>query len=156
MRYHVGVAIMLQKEGKVLLVQETSKSDCEDKWCYPVGHTELGENTFAAATREAKEETGYDVELKNIIGLLNFSQDEDFRSIIVFTADIIGGDSQERDTTEIQATDWFTFTEVENLAAQGQLRFSHSTLAIIDRLASGKTYDNDLIIDMNEGRKEKK
>jgi 8-oxo-dGTP diphosphatase len=55
-----GVAI--EQKGKVLLVQE-KRPRAYEKWSFPAGHVEIGETIEEAATREAREEVGYIVEL---------------------------------------------------------------------------------------------
>jgi 8-oxo-dGTP pyrophosphatase MutT (NUDIX family) len=54
-----AVAIFVVHDGKVLLVHHRNL----DKWLPQGGHIELDGDPEAAALREAKEETGFDVEL---------------------------------------------------------------------------------------------
>ena len=53
------VAIFVVKDGKVLLIHHRKL----DKWLPLGGHIELEEDPEQAALREAKEESGFDVEL---------------------------------------------------------------------------------------------
>src|SRR5262245_36005362 len=53
------VAIFVVQNGKVLLIHHRKL----DKWLPLGGHIELNEDPEAAALREAKEESGLDVEL---------------------------------------------------------------------------------------------
>ena len=52
-------------QGEVLLQRRGDS----DKWGFPGGAIELGETPQMAAVREAKEETGLDVEIGRIIGV---------------------------------------------------------------------------------------
>lgn len=55
---------ILNEKGEVLLQKRGS-----GKWGFPGGALELGETPEMAAVREAKEETGLDVEVKRLIGI---------------------------------------------------------------------------------------
>ena len=65
------VGAIIEKEGKILLVKET-KEIAKDLWSHPAGWIEVGENPFDAIKREIKEETGYDFNPTNIIGIYSF------------------------------------------------------------------------------------
>jgi 8-oxo-dGTP pyrophosphatase MutT (NUDIX family) len=58
-RIDFTVAIFVVQRGKVLIIHHRSL----DKWLPLGGHIELDEDPEAAALREAKEESGLDVEL---------------------------------------------------------------------------------------------
>ncbi len=51
--------------GRVLLIQRSDNGD----WALPGGGHDLGERIAETAVREAKEETGLDVEITGIVGL---------------------------------------------------------------------------------------
>jgi 8-oxo-dGTP diphosphatase len=53
----IGVACLVQKEGKILLGQRL-QSHGEGLWAPPGGHLEFGESVKDCATRELLEETG--------------------------------------------------------------------------------------------------
>ncbi|KAL6068226.1 Nudix hydrolase [Balamuthia mandrillaris] len=53
----VIVAVVLEKEGQILLTQE-AKSHCLGKWYLPAGRVEVGETPMEGAVRECLEETG--------------------------------------------------------------------------------------------------
>lgn len=61
------VFVYIEKEDRVLLVQEAGQQPY-GLWCLPGGHVDLGEELEKAAIREAKEETGYEIELINKLG----------------------------------------------------------------------------------------
>src|SRR5574344_1540659 len=65
-------AIPLYK-NKILLVQMNNNG----YFCCAGGHIHLGEDSKSAIIREAKEETGIDMEIKNFFALIeNFFKDE--------------------------------------------------------------------------------
>ena len=59
-----GAAIIIRNEnGQILLQERTDRN----KWGLPGGCQELGEDLKITAIREAKEETGLDIDLKQLI-----------------------------------------------------------------------------------------
>lgn len=61
----LAAIIAIIDDGKILL---TKREDFE-VWCLPGGSVEDGESLAEAAMREAKEETGVDVELTRLVGV---------------------------------------------------------------------------------------
>lgn len=61
----IGVGIAIIEAGKILL---TKRRDFP-VWCIPGGHLSPRESVLEAAIREAKEETGLDVEITGFVGL---------------------------------------------------------------------------------------
>ena len=58
-------AVARNGAGEVLLIHKTDN----DLWALPGGGIDLGESAPDAAVREAKEETGFDVEITGLIGI---------------------------------------------------------------------------------------
>ncbi|MFF3558546.1 NUDIX hydrolase [Streptomyces sp. NPDC002574] len=58
-------AVALNEAGEILLIHRTDN----DLWALPGGGIDIGESASAAAVREAKEETGFDVEVAGLIGI---------------------------------------------------------------------------------------
>lgn len=68
---HATVAVIVEDEqGRFLLVEE--HSDGKVVYNQPAGHIEAGETILDAARREALEETGWDVELQDFLGLYTY------------------------------------------------------------------------------------
>ena len=55
----VGVAVIVMKEEKILLVKRLGSY--EGMWCIPCGHLEWNEDVRQAARREVGEETGLEI-----------------------------------------------------------------------------------------------
>ena len=63
----VGVGVLISEEDRYLIIRRAVEPD-KVLWSIPGGMVEIGERASDAAVREAKEETGLDVE---IVGLLD-------------------------------------------------------------------------------------
>ncbi|MGH1461142.1 MAG: NUDIX hydrolase [Neptuniibacter sp.] len=63
---HATVAVVVEKDGKFLLVEELSSG--EIVFNQPAGHIEEGETFIEAACREALEETAWQVKPQYLIG----------------------------------------------------------------------------------------
>jgi|SRR5579884_839954 len=61
----IGVGVIVVRDGKVLLVQR-GKEPGKGLWAVPGGMVDLGESIKEGAAREAKEETGLDVEVGEV------------------------------------------------------------------------------------------
>ena len=66
----VGVGILIQDDEKYLLIKRAAKPD-RGLWSVPGGLIEIGEKSTDAATREALEETGLTVEIKERLGVVD-------------------------------------------------------------------------------------
>jgi ADP-ribose pyrophosphatase YjhB (NUDIX family) len=75
-------------EGKFLLVNRTIPP-LKNYWAPPAGYIEIGESVTQAAVREAKEETGVDVELGELIGV--YSHPEVKVVLIAYRANATSG-----------------------------------------------------------------
>ena len=106
----VIVNVIVKQDNKVLMVQEAF-GDVKGMWNFPAGHLDEGENIFAGAIREAKEETGYDVRLTGFVNVQNSLYDNKHVIHIVFSAEIIGGEIS-YDSSEIMNVE---FVEIDRL-----------------------------------------
>jgi ADP-ribose pyrophosphatase YjhB (NUDIX family) len=62
MRPIVGVGAVILQDGKVILVKRRAEPG-KDRWSIPGGSVHLGEKVRDATIREAKEESGLDIEI---------------------------------------------------------------------------------------------
>ena len=96
-------------DGKVLLVTGIEGTI----WSFPKGHVEMGETVEETALREAKEETGYEVEIvKRLTDLLytNKETGEPIR-VAMFKAKPL----KKVGTTEETRKQWFLIEEAKSL-----------------------------------------
>ncbi len=66
----VGVGVLLKKGDKYLLIKRAANPD-KGLWSVPGGLIEVGERAVDAATREALEETGLNVNIIERIGVVD-------------------------------------------------------------------------------------
>jgi ADP-ribose pyrophosphatase len=66
----VGVGILIHKGDEYLLIKRAAEPDA-GLWSIPGGLVEIGERAADAAGREAKEETGLDVEIEKVLGVVD-------------------------------------------------------------------------------------
>lgn len=85
------VSVSVIKDGAVLIIKE-NKPNAINKWNFPSGQIEMGEDILYAAKREVKEETGLDVQLTKTTGVYNFiSSSQDQVIMFHFVGEVIGG-----------------------------------------------------------------
>ncbi|MEU6347295.1 NUDIX domain-containing protein [Streptomyces sp. NPDC046977] len=58
-------AVALNGAGEILLIRRTDNN----LWALPGGGIDIGESAAAAAVRETREETGFDVEVTGLVGI---------------------------------------------------------------------------------------
>lgn len=107
---HVIVGGVLEKEGKVLLVQEAKKK-CYKKWNIPAGHLDCNETLIQGAIREIKEETGYDVELTGVLNIANRVIEDDILVTIIFSTKILR-ETSDYITDEILDRKWYEYDDI--------------------------------------------
>lgn len=102
------VAIVQDDQGRVLLIHKTDN----DLWALPGGGHEIGESIAQTVVREVKEETGYDVEVDDLVGTYTDPrhvmayEDGEIRQqfSIAFRAHVVGGEA--RTSNESRAVEW--------------------------------------------------
>lgn len=111
------VSVSVIKNNEVLIIQE-SKASFINKWNFPSGRIEQGEDILVAACREVKEETGYDVKLTKTTGTYNFISSTNQQVILFhFVGEIIGG-TLNLVETEILDCKWISINELMNMEKQ--------------------------------------
>lgn len=141
-RSPIAVASIIENDGKVLLIKE-ARGSAKGKWNQPAGRLERGETIQQGALREAKEETGYDVELVGLVGIYDeMGNKEKPRVRFVFTARL-SNNNQEEFSKEIAEVKWVTKEELKNLREE-EFASSASFNSFQDYL-SGNAYSLDTL-----------
>ncbi len=96
----LGVSVAIVDDGRILL---TKREDFE-VWCLPGGAVDPGESVAQAAVREAREETGLQVELTRLVGVYSRPNDR-FGGVhvVLFAARPVGGALQLQPEEVIEA-----------------------------------------------------
>jgi ADP-ribose pyrophosphatase YjhB (NUDIX family) len=91
----VAGAIFELERGIVLIQRDIEPG--YGMWTFPGGFVERGERAEAAAEREVLEETGLEIEVRDIVGL--YTYEGEVPAIAVFAAEVTGGEPTPLDET---------------------------------------------------------
>ncbi|KYH38502.1 MAG: hypothetical protein AYL28_003480 [Candidatus Bathyarchaeota archaeon B23] len=92
----MGVGVLIREGDRYLLVRRAAEPDA-GLWSIPGGLVEVGEGVKEAAVREAREETGLEVEILDLLGVVDkIVRDEGGRIrfhfvILDYLAEVRGG-----------------------------------------------------------------
>jgi ADP-ribose pyrophosphatase YjhB (NUDIX family) len=107
----LAVAVLIARDGRILLGKRGPSSREPGKWSFPAGFVERGERVERAAVREAREETGLDIIVGDLVGL--YSSDGETVVLAVYEATAVGEPRAGDDLTEVG---WFATAELPELA----------------------------------------
>ncbi|HOY85991.1 MAG TPA: NUDIX hydrolase [Methylotenera sp.] len=134
---HATVAAMIEKNGKFLLVEETT--DRGNRFNQPAGHLEDNETLLEAVVRETLEETAYDFTPEALLGVYHWKHAHNDTTYLRFA--FIGKvgthyHAQPLDDGIIRAV-WMTVDEIRN---QAHLMRSPQVLTCIEDYLAGKQF----------------
>lgn len=117
----VAGVVLKNTQGKYLLVQE-AKAPVHGLWNWPAGKLDPGETLQQAAIREAKEETGLDIQL---IDQRPFYKGQGSKhsnhATHLFRGKVLGGRVVHQ-PGELLDVQWFSPAEIRQLAQTGKTR----------------------------------
>jgi ADP-ribose pyrophosphatase YjhB (NUDIX family) len=111
----IDVRAAVINENKILLVQERT----DNLWAMPGGWADVGDIPSKVAIRETKEESGFDVKPRKVVGVYDANREggylEFFHAFkIVFLCDLISGEAKLSDETiDVK---YFSFEELPPLS----------------------------------------
>jgi 8-oxo-dGTP diphosphatase len=131
-------SVSIFDNDKVLIIKE-NKPTAVDKWNFPSGHIEYGEDILCSACREVKEETGLDLKLIGTTGVYNFISNTNNQVILFhFIGEVTGG-TLNLEEDEITDSKWIKVNDL--LASENEdLREPHVIKQIIDNILEENIY----------------
>lgn len=141
-RPDVTVACIVPRDGKFLLVEENVRGKCVLN--QPAGHLEPDESLPAAALRETREETGWDVKLTHLVGIYQWANDDGAFLRFTFAAEPVRHDPARTLDAGIVRVMWMAHDEI---ATSHNLR-SPMVLRGIDDFLAGKLFALDATVSM--------
>jgi 8-oxo-dGTP diphosphatase len=107
----LAVAVLIVRDDRILLGRRGPGTREPGRWSFPAGFVERGERVETAAAREAREETGLEATIGELVGL--FSEDGEPVVLAVYSAVADGDPVAGDDLTEIG---WFPINDLPELA----------------------------------------
>lgn len=111
LRPHVGVGVVVVKEGKVLLGKRINAHGA-GTWAFPGGHLEHGETIADCALRELSEETGLKGHSLQFGPWTNDIIDESHYVTLFVFVDFFEGQIQIKEPQKCQAWEWYDWNDL--------------------------------------------
>ncbi|MBL8047604.1 MAG: NUDIX domain-containing protein [Chthonomonas sp.] len=112
-------ALLLDEQDRILLCHLSEVTDAPGSWTLPGGGIEFGEHPRDAVVREVREETGYEIELDEVIGVdsivFNGSERQVHSLRIVYTARVVGGAMRHELNGSTDRCEWFSLHALKEL-----------------------------------------
>lgn len=146
-----AVGGLIEKDGKIALVQEAVKGKPDDgKWNHPAGWLDVGENPILGAKREIEEETGFTFTPTAVLGIYSIVRKDIEKQLngtphaikIIFVGDV-KTDNPKQTFDEITNLKWFTQEEI--YAMDSSILRETDIKQMVKDYFNGKRYSLDLI-----------
>ena len=141
----IVASVLIEQDGKFLLVQQARSRRQPGRWGPPGGKPEVeqGETLFEAARRETLEETGLVVELTGFVGLLRSGHRTEPNLFVCFAGRLSEpSGALQLPPGEISDARWLTLVELE--AGVVPLRAA-PFVTLYRRLQAGQVYPLELV-----------
>ncbi len=121
----LAVAVLIARDGRILLGKRGPGAREPGKWSFPAGFVERGERVERAAVREAREETGLEIAVGDLIGL--HSSDGETVVLAVYEAACAVGEPRAGD--DLTEVGWFAASDLPELAFPRDRRIMEAWLS---------------------------
>lgn len=115
--FHIAAGVIAENQnGQILMVQE-GKEHVAGTWNFPGGQLEQDETLEGCAHREFKEETGYSIQIKNLVGIYLEKSHRTDKTVAVFMyrAELEEQTGEREMQEEILEQEFFKPEEIEEL-----------------------------------------
>lgn len=107
----VGLTVMIIRDGKILLGKRINTETALNKWAYPGGRMDYGEDPINGVMREVLEETGLKLNIEKL-RFLDFKNepfpDENKHYVsLVFTCTDFDGEPEVKEPEKCEKWDWY-------------------------------------------------
>lgn len=128
-----GAAVLVVRDGKVLMVSQPRYSTGEVNWEIPRGGSDEGEDFATTALRELKEETGEEGTLEGLVSLGNIQPDTGILNteagLFISTSNSPSSDSVS--DGEIDNLQWVDVDELVEACVDGTIKDSFTCVAVM-------------------------
>lgn len=112
----IGVAVIFNDEGKILIDQRLPTGLMANLWEFPGGKIEAGETPQSCIVREIQEELGVTIEIDRHLITITHSYSEFIVTLFVYLCKLIEGQPQPLECTQVL---WVTPSELDNFEFPG-------------------------------------
>jgi ADP-ribose pyrophosphatase YjhB (NUDIX family) len=137
----VGAYAVVERDGALLLARWVDSDP--PRWTLPGGGLDHGEDPRLGAIREVEEETGYRVELRQLLTVESFRQlvdrpdgPVDHQAIcIIYSAEVVGGELRHEVGGSTDVAAWVPLADIPGLTRGGLVDIA---LEVAGYLAAGR------------------